>query len=300
MRGNEFLDKLELVDPTYIEEADQPLQRKRTVWLQLGGLAACLCVAAAAAFTFHGAGRLPGPNPGGIAPGPGTSQAPSPAVADSPTVSVQPDVLRIDLGGIVVNDADEPVSAARLWYDPLFYEEVRWDSGDAADYFGRALAPAYVPEGLTPTNPEGSALAVLRREDGAVVYDTLALGYFRQFGTREDGSPRFLDENCVQHGFQLTASKLGQHGCCVYLGPEDTVEWSDIAGTPVAIGYRTMSHGPYDPDTHEPAGYYDMYVAQFTMDGISFQIVADEMTLEDVVKVAASIICPDQEIVITP
>lgn len=74
------------------------------------------------------------------------------------------------------------------------------------------------------------------------------------------------------------------------------MEWSDIAGTPVAIGYRAMSHGPYDPDTHEPAGYYDLYVAQFTLDGASFQIVADEMALEDVVKVTASIICPNQEI----
>ena len=64
------------------------------------------------------------------------------------------------------------------------------------------------------------------------------------------------------------ASKLGQHGCCVYLGPEDQVEWSEIAGTLVSIGYRAMPYGPYDSATHEPAGYYDMYVAQFALDGI--------------------------------
>lgn len=295
MRGTEFLDKLELVDPAFVAEAEGPPVKKRAVWLNWGGLAACLC-AAAAVFALSGPGR----KPAAVVPGFAPAEGASPAATDRLTASVQPDVLRIDLGGIVVNNADEPVSAARLWHDPALYEEVRWDSGDVTDYFGRALVPGWVPNGLTSTNPDGKALAVLRREDGAVVCDTTALGYFRQFGTWEDGSPRFLDENCVQHGFQLTASKLGQHGCCVYLGPEDTAEWSDIAGTPVAIGYRAMSHGPYDPSTHEPAGYYNMYVAQFTVDGISFQLVADEMTLEDVIKVTASVICPEREIVLTP
>jgi hypothetical protein len=43
-----------------------------------------------------------------------------------------------------------------------------------------------------------------------------------------------------------------------------------------------------------------MYVAQFTLDGISFQLVAEEMALENVVKVVASVICPEREIVVTP
>lgn len=293
MRGTELLDKLELVDPAFVAEADDLPVKKRTVWLKWGGLAACACLlAASAAFALNG--------PAAVVVEPAPTEGASPAVTDSPTASGRPDALQIDMGGIVVNGAEDPVSAARLYYDPALYDEVRWDSGDAADYFGRALAPTYVPEGLTPTNPEGAATVFLRREDGAVVYDTLALGYFQQFGTWEDGSPRCLDDRCVQHGFQLTASRLGQHGCCVYLGPEDAVEWSDIAGTPVAIGYRAMPYGPFDPDTHEPAGYYDMYVAQFTVDGISFQLVADEMALEDVVRVTASIICPDREVVLAP
>ena len=68
----------------------------------------------------------------------------------------------------------------------------------------------------------------------------------------------------------------------------------------MSIGYRAMPYGPYDSATHEPAGYYDMYVAQFALDGISFQLVAKEMALEDVVKVVASVICPEREIVVTP
>lgn len=54
MRGNEFLDKMELIDPAYIEEADQPPGRKPPVWLKWGGLAACLCVAAVSVFALTG------------------------------------------------------------------------------------------------------------------------------------------------------------------------------------------------------------------------------------------------------
>ena len=49
MRGNEFLDKLESIDPAYVEEADEQPKRKRPAWLKWGGLAACVCVVAAAA-----------------------------------------------------------------------------------------------------------------------------------------------------------------------------------------------------------------------------------------------------------
>lgn len=44
MRGNEFLDKMELVDPAYVEEADQQPPKAQNRWLKWGGLAACLCV----------------------------------------------------------------------------------------------------------------------------------------------------------------------------------------------------------------------------------------------------------------
>ena len=274
MRGNEFLEKLELADPAFVAEADGMPVKKRNAWVKWGGLAACVCLLAAVSVLtpLGGPGRTP---PSAVTdPGPTAGPA-APAVTDSPAVSGQPDVLRIDLDGIVVNEVDAPVSAARLYFDPALHEDVLWDSRDVADYYGRTLAPAWVPEGLVPSNEDGSAFVILRREDGTPAYDTVWLGWYRQFGTWEDGLPRFTDENNVQHGFRITASKLGQHGCCVYLGPEDQVEWSEIAGTLVSIGYQAMPYGPYDSAAHEPAGYYDMYVAQFTLDGISFQLVAE-------------------------
>lgn len=310
MRGTELLDRLELVDPAFIEAADEQPRRRRAVWAQVGGLAACLCVAAAAVFAFHGAGQLPGPEPGGIAPEPTPSEAATadpavpappletaPTAAAEPTMPAQPDVLTVDMSKIFVNEMpDGPLSACRIAFDPELYDEkVPWDAEDVARYYGRPLAPSYVPEGLTPNNPEDSALVVIRKADGAVVWDTVYHGYYEIFGAWEDGSPRTIDERCVSHGFTVAASRVGLTDCCVY-SYDEVIKQSDIAGVPVTIGYSSMSHGPYDPDTHEPAGYYDLYVAEFTLDGIQFKVTADEMELEDVVKIVASVICPDREI----
>lgn len=54
MRGNELLDKMELVDPAYVEAADVKPKKKR-VWQKWGALAACLCliVLGTAIFSTH-------------------------------------------------------------------------------------------------------------------------------------------------------------------------------------------------------------------------------------------------------
>ena len=269
------------------------LPQKRAVWLKWSGLAACVCIVAAAAFAF---GTAEQPGTGGLTVGP---EETSPTVtAEPPTLSL-PEVVRISMDGIVVNEMSDLLfsSSARL-YDPALFEHVRWGAEDVARYYGRTLAPSYVPDGLTPTNEDGSASVVIRREDGAVVEDTVCLGYYQLFGTWEDGSPRFIDENCVEHGFGITVSRLGRMDDCVYL--YDEMQRSDVAGVPVTIGHCSMPYGPFDPDTHVPAGYYDLYVAEFTLDGIQFQVTASELELDEVVKVTASIICPESEIVLDP
>lgn len=44
MRGNEFLDKMELVDPAYVKAADEKTKPRKSAWLNWGALAACLCL----------------------------------------------------------------------------------------------------------------------------------------------------------------------------------------------------------------------------------------------------------------
>ena len=52
MRGEELLYKMELIDPAYIEAADAKPRKKRNAWLKWTAAAACLCVAAGAAFAM--------------------------------------------------------------------------------------------------------------------------------------------------------------------------------------------------------------------------------------------------------
>ncbi len=44
MRGNVFLDKLELVDDKYLEEAEQATGKKKLSWRKYGTIAACFCL----------------------------------------------------------------------------------------------------------------------------------------------------------------------------------------------------------------------------------------------------------------
>lgn len=50
MRGNEFLDKMELIDPAYVEAADATPKKKKSVWVKWGAMAACLCLVFVGAF----------------------------------------------------------------------------------------------------------------------------------------------------------------------------------------------------------------------------------------------------------
>ena len=145
----------------------------------------------------------------------------------------------------------------------------------------------YVPDGLTAA-PGNCTARVIVNKNGNVVEDTIWLGFYHDY--YEDGSPRLTDDVAAVNGFSITASKIGLLNDCLYILPENEVTASDIGGTAVTFGYRSMPYGPYDSETHEPSGYYDMYVAEFEYDGIEYQIVAEQMETEEVVKVVSSII----------
>ena len=49
MRGNEFLDKMELIDPAFVEAAEAKPKKRKNTLVKWGTLAACLCLVAAIA-----------------------------------------------------------------------------------------------------------------------------------------------------------------------------------------------------------------------------------------------------------
>jgi len=50
MRGNELLNKMELIDPVYVNAADAKPRTQKHGWLQYGLIAACLCIICLVAF----------------------------------------------------------------------------------------------------------------------------------------------------------------------------------------------------------------------------------------------------------
>lgn len=197
----------------------------------------------------------------------------------------------VSMGDIRVNEiAGDTVGIdmVKRWYDPEQYRYEDWDWEQVTAYYGRELTPAYLPAGLTGAPSNGTVQAV-RKPDGTVVEDTVRLAFYHDY--YEDGSPMLTRDVAAPLGFSLTASRLGLDQGCFYLDPQGTERSvSTVLGTEVTFGHCNASYGPYDPQTHAPAGFYDIYVAEFEQDGILFCLIAEQLDLEEVVRVAASLI----------
>lgn len=302
MNGNELLRGLSFIDERFVEEAESPQVRKR-FGAKIGiAVAACLGIVALAAalISGFGGGELPAPDGGGVVLG----VTASPEVSSAPEVTKEPytpgtvleaPAVMVDMGGVFVNEMDALfVDAAQKPFDPELYETVYFTAEETEEYFGLSFAPAYLPEDITPSPANGGMNVVRSRDGGAVAAGTLYLSFYEDY--YEDGSPRSTDEVPYSRGFTAKASKTGIASCCVYLLPENEVKTSEICGVEVTIGYREMTYGPYDPETKEPSGFYDLYVAEFELDGIDCEILAQRMTLGEVVKVVASVISGESSI----
>lgn len=49
MKGNDFLEKMGLIDPAYVEAADTATNKKKISWMQWGAIAACFAIIVVAA-----------------------------------------------------------------------------------------------------------------------------------------------------------------------------------------------------------------------------------------------------------
>ena len=309
MNGKELLEGFSRVDGTLVDEAEWEKTPSKLVVtasrMKWAATAACLGLVLLAAF-----GVLPTLFKNGDAMPPsdetdffaGVEENEGKGTTDGATGSSHTDmtdeisVLTLSMDSIYVNDLSQASpEASRVYMDPELYDAVSWSREEVLAYYGRDLNPAYIPAGLTAAPDNGTLEATVAR-DGPVAEDTLWLSFYHDY--YEDGSPRLTEDVAAARGFKLTASKIGLLSDCLYLLPESEVKSSDIGGVPVTIGYRSMPCGPYDPKTHEPSGYYDMYVAEFSLDGIQCQLVTEQMGLEEVVKVAASVITGEREIVV--
>lgn len=281
MNMKHFSKAMSEVDSKYVEEAlNYKKKTKRNSWVKWGTMAACFAVVAVAAISV-----LPNYlNRQGVTP----PNTPNEVITDHSNDDTPPvtSEIRISMSDMMINQVDGFTSADYVRYNPETDNEVIWNKEDIAAYYGTDLTPAYIPNGLA-ASAQNSNSTVYIKQDGTVAEDTISLGFYQS------------EDMTVKQGFSITASKIGIVQTCLYRLPEDEVKTTDIEGTAVTFGYRSMPYAPYNAETHEPAGYYDMYVVEFEHNGIEYQIVSEQVDMEEVVKVVASIITGKKDITLT-
>ena len=301
MNAAQFSHALGKVNDKYIMEAITYERKKKSGWLKWGAMAACFGLILTAALTTL-PGILKGPNKIEPPSNPGLGPAVSDGDHQSNGEPLQPPSEReitINWDNVAVNEsAGLAPNAAPLYRDPAIYNEEILDTQGVRTYYGWELAPAYIPDDLTGGGKAVSGRIVREKATGNVVEDQAGRSFWVDFG--EDGSPRSNDDIVIPKGFTITVSKLGIIHCGLL--PVDEERTTDFGGVPVTLSHCSMKHGPFDPTkkapdglSNMPAGYYDIYTATFTLDGVEYEVSAQRLELEEVIKIVASIINPYSE-----
>lgn len=280
------------------------------VWRKVLVPVACCCLIALMGIGVWRSGMLPAPpvtldnnsaissDHGGI-PGnvilPSDPDVPEPVISDVDepycTDPIQPPDAQniiINWDNVVVNESAGTLDAAPLYRDPGRYVEETWGEKEIVAYYGWNLMPGYIPEGLSA----GSlyvAIGIWReRATGEIVEDQAGRGFW------SDGSLKSDDDIVIPARITVIASKLGIRHCVLL--PVDESETTDFGGVPVTLSHCSLPYGPFDPTQkapnggNMPAGYYDIYVASFTLDGVEYEIKAQRLELEELIKIVASVI----------
>ena len=142
MRGNEFLDKMELIDPAYVEDADKKTHTPKNTWLQWGITAACLFLIVGSAFALRQQLKpetpdTPEPFDAGIPLYPALVETPPPVSSLSPDAITIPD-LQVNAGfeGYLCYDISE-LDNGNPWSEEMnitslpVYKNLAYDSTGA-------------------------------------------------------------------------------------------------------------------------------------------------------------------------
>ena len=238
MSGKELLRGLSHVDEAFVADAMAEGPARRRPWRKYAAAAACIALLAGAALWWNG----------------------------------RPYVIRMDQ--VAVNPVSS-VRPAQPSYDPAAVRAVSWDSAQIAEYYGRDLTPAYVPENLAQANREPTG-EVLVTEDGLVVFDAVELDFYA-------GEPA--------RGFSLTVS-TEETLIYEYADPETGRKRFSVNGVEVTLGEILVT----DASGEQPS--FGAYTAEFALDDLCYALRFQQMEMAEVLKVVASIIQGDSNIVV--
>lgn len=196
-----FSEAMSEVGDKYYEEAENYHCQKHE-WIKWSAMAACLTVMLFTALSvfpdyFHRQGTTPPDNPNGV-------------IVDNPIDTADDDTtpatseIHVSMDNISFNETGALMDAARIWRNPELYDHIQWDKNAVIEYYGKDLSPAYIPDGLTAANGNGTARVIVDKS-GNIVEDTVRLNFYHDY--YEDGSPKLTEGVTARKGFSITASK---------------------------------------------------------------------------------------------
>lgn len=223
MRGNELLDKMELIDPEFIEAADRMHVKRKVLWIRWVAMAACFCLIVSMIHLLPGLRNAPGPVP--TMPGvEHTSQG-----EDEPvTITLEPGVWYdeyVGQGALLFNEAVSNMSADRS-YIPGYFTEALSDKEIAA-VVSENVMEHMVLAGSAGFDGTGKLLNVVLEINGSFLENSANLVY--HLGAPDSGYV-LLEEPvaCTYNGIGFT----------VYQWSADGEEY--ILDAYAQIGYWTM------------------------------------------------------------
>lgn len=265
-----------MIDDDLIKEAGEIIERKaapkKAVYPRyIAAAAACLCVAGGAAAIAK-------------------TRTPS-AVADSNNSAVQitdndlnGNTPIIKMSGINFNETPAAGSSVSSDMDLNVFDSVLLNSEGITEYFGREITPAYIPEGLIPSERNDSTWIYSDKNDGRIVIDRTELSFYHDYD--EYGYPKFTESVDARKGFELIAAKAGGLDICCIVDISNISTASNIGDTDVYFAHFSVPLGKVS----SPSGYYDEYVAEFELDGIKYRVTTSQLEPDEIVKIVSSII----------
>lgn len=282
MNGKDLMMGLSFVDEQFVQEAEEKqLKKSNMVFLKkYGSLAACFVVVFITAISILRTQK-------DVVSSDITEVPPS--ITDVPPDIVdigsnQPTAYVLDLDSAKINEVSSSVVIDE-WYDPALYEIQNWSNKEIADYYGVELRPAYIPEELSPSIHNGSAEVVYEKE-GAIVCDQITFEYYTDY--YEDGSPMPYQETGGMKGISVQVSKIDNLAANDYIRPLTEQDKTVIDGIEVIVGQL-----PASSTTN------GTYTAEFEVNAIQYKIIGYQIGLEDFLKVVASVILGDANIIVT-
>jgi hypothetical protein len=287
MKVENILDAIGAINDEAVPDAEAYKQAKSNSPVKWAAVAACFGLIVTAAIVV-----LPGllKGTGGVVPPPNSNLGPvvndnDNQHNDEPLHPPSEREITINWDNVAMNEsAGLAPDYSRLYPDPALYEEEIWGQKEIKDYYGWELNVPYIPNGLSGGGQAVTATIYRDKAAGKVIEDQVGRGFWAGFW--EDGSPKSDDNIVIPRGFTITVSKLGIIHCGLLLTDEERT--TDFGGVPVTLSHTALSYG--DGISNVPAGYYDIYAASFTLDGVEYEIEAQRLELEEVIKIAASII----------